>query len=49
MLVVIFGVLKGASRLHQIDTILSLKREVGLKCWVGLFLVFWEIGAFFEK
>jgi hypothetical protein len=49
MLVAIFGVLKGASRLHQIDTILSLEREIGPKCWVGVFLVFWEIRAIFEK
>jgi hypothetical protein len=49
MLVAIFYVLRGASRLHQIDTILSLEREVGSKCWVGIFLVFWEIGAIFEK
>jgi hypothetical protein len=49
MLVAIFGVLRGASRLHQIDTILFLEKEVSLKCWVGLFLVFWEIRAIFEK
>jgi hypothetical protein len=49
MLVAIFGVLRGASKLHQIDTILSLERELGPKCWVGVFLVFWEIGAIFEK
>jgi hypothetical protein len=45
MLVAIFGVLRGASRLHKIDTILSSERELGLKCWVGVFLVFWEIEA----
>jgi hypothetical protein len=47
--VAIFCVLRGVSRLHQIDTILSLEREIGLKRWVGIFLVFWQIGAIFEK
>jgi len=49
MLVAIFGVLRGVSRLYQIDTILSLEKDVGPKRWVGIFLVFWQIGAIFGK
>jgi hypothetical protein len=51
MLVAIFGVLRGASRLHQIETILSLFRERSRSEMLGrgIFWCFGKLESFLKK